>query len=320
LLNKGLADGDDIKATLSAMRRSTSVVKSEAVFGSIKINETGESGNSFIFRVIPDSVEVVKFLLTIRDNNNNVWREYFTLPVFKELPVINEFEIADGRKVTVAKEGMSSETLVLGSGNGDGIANPGESIVVLVKDLEKLWRTELVYSGNYINPYGVNIRKSDNWGSYDHVGGSAKYSIPMISSGCPANEVINFIASYWLPENPNHIIKQGRISVKVAGEDKTPPDLEWVRVPGDNIIQAKIYDGSAIHDVQAKLILKDKPDNFFEIGLKDDGSNGDKTKEDNIFSFEVPERRFGLYRIQISASDSYGNLMTKQSPDIFVIH
>ena len=74
---------------------------------------------------------------------------------------------------------------MLGHGNGDGIANPGESIVILVKDQNKYWRTHLTFSDKYVNPFGLNKRMSDDWTSFDHVGASAKYSVPLISSDCP---------------------------------------------------------------------------------------------------------------------------------------
>jgi poly(3-hydroxybutyrate) depolymerase len=204
--------------------------------------------------------------------------------------------------------------------NGDGVPNPGESIVVLVKDMDKLWRTGLRVSDQYINPKGVNKRISDFWGAYDHVGGSVKYSVPLISSDCPENHVVVFIAEYWLPDYPNHIIKQKKVSIKVKGKDSTPPDMRWVRIPGDNIIQAKLYDGSEIKNVHAKLMLKDDPDKYLEVELLDNGLNGDKTRDDNVFSYTIPEQRFGLYQVEIKASDSFGNKMTKKDSGIFVLH
>ncbi len=69
--------------------------------------------------------------------------EYFEIPLFrKDLPEIKDFEIADGKVVTVVKGGINEETIFLGKGNGDGVANPGESIVILVKDSGKLFRAK----------------------------------------------------------------------------------------------------------------------------------------------------------------------------------
>ena len=106
-----------------------------------------------LFHVNSDTIEIEKFRLTITDKFKNEWVEYFEIPLFKkDLPEIKEFEIADGRVVTVAKEGINEETIFLGKGNGDGVANPGESIVILAKEADKLWRTSLTCYNRYINP------------------------------------------------------------------------------------------------------------------------------------------------------------------------
>lgn len=96
--------------------------------------------------------------------------------------------------------------------------------------------------------------------------------------------------------------------------------MQWLRVTGDNVIQAMVYDGSAIQSVKARLILKAKPDRYLEFDLKDDGSNGDVTGSDNVFSFKVPEQQFGLYSVELTATDSSGNSMVKSAPGISVLH
>jgi hypothetical protein len=321
LLNKGNKNGDGIRAELSATRSNAVIIKGETEFGAIDINTTAGSKTPLVFHVHSDSAEIEKFKLTITDRSKNEWVGFLEIPLFKnDLPEIKEYEIADGRVVTVAKEGINEETTFLGKGNGDGTPNPGESIVILVKEKDKLWRTNLKCYSKYINPGGINTRISDNWGSYDNVGGSAKYSVPLISSDCPDNQVINFIAEYWLPDKPDHIIRKVKIGMKISGSDNTPPDMHWLRVTGDNVIQARISDGSAITRVSASLINKDSPDKFLEYELKDDGNNGDRAGSDNVFSFMVPEQKFGLYNIEITAIDSFGNRMIKKAPGIYVIH
>jgi hypothetical protein len=321
LLNKGNKTGEGIEAVLAATRTSATVVNAYADFGTIEMNKIAGSKSPLVFNVHSDTIEIEKFKLTITDRFRNEWVEYFEIPLFrKDLAEIRDFEIADGRVITATKEGIYEETIFLGKGNGDGIANPGESIVILVKETGKLWRTNITCFSKYINPYGINTRYSDNWGSYDHVGGSAKYSVPLISSDCPDNQIINFIAEYWLPDNPNHIIRKVRLSLKITGSDSTPPDMQWLRITGDNVIQARIFDGSPVQSVKAKLILKTRPDKYLEFELKDDGSNGDREASDNVFSFKIPEQMFGLYNVEVNATDSFGNQMTKSTPGIFVLH
>ena len=107
----------------------------KADLGDIGINKIAESKTPLVFHVNSDTIEIEKFRLTITDKFKNEWVEYFEIPLFKkDLPEIKEFEIADGRVVTVAKEGINEETIFLGKGNGDGVANPGESIVILAKE------------------------------------------------------------------------------------------------------------------------------------------------------------------------------------------
>jgi hypothetical protein len=320
LLNKGLSAGKNINAKLSATRSNANVKQGESEFGNISMNEMQVCKKTFMFRVENDTIEIEKFKLTVRDENKNEWNEFFEIPLKKDVAEIKDFEIADGKIFTVAKGGTDTETILLGNGNGDGIANPGESIVVLVKDNNKYWRTNLFFSDKYVNPFGVNIRMSDDWSSFDHVGASAKYSVPLLSSDSPENHSIEFFAEYWLPEYPLHIIKQGIIKIEVKGRDLTPPKISWVQIPGDNIIQAKIYDGSKIKFVKAKLIAKDDPAKSFDVELKDDGSEGDRTEGDNVFSKKIAEQKFGVYRVVLEAVDSFGNKILEEASGNFILY
>ena len=201
------------------------------------------------------------------------------------------------------------------------MANPRESVVILVKDQNKYWRTQLSSADKYVNPFGVNVRKSNSWESFDNVGGSAKYNVPLISSDCPEDKTIDFSASYWVPVSNNmHVIKQGKISITIKGKDNVPPSLSWVQIPGDNILQAMIIDGSKINQVKATLIEKDDPGKSFDVELRDDGSLGDRVAGDNVFSNKLAFRNFGIYKVVIVAADSFGNKKIVEAPGTFVLH
>jgi hypothetical protein len=242
------------------------------------------------------------------------------MPVKKDMPAIQEFEIADGKIFTVAKGGNDQETVLLGKGNGDGIANPGESIVILVKHAQKYWRTDLYSADPYINPFGIAVRKSDYWGNYDHVGASAKFDIPLIASNCPENHTTEFFAEYWLPDYPMHIIRQGVVKIQVKGSDTTPPLVQWIQLAGENVIRTKIIDGSKIASVKTKLILKSDPTKSFEVELNDLGKEGDGAESDNVFSKNIPTDKFGIYRVLIETTDSHGNKTIEERADDFVLH
>jgi len=242
------------------------------------------------------------------------------IPIKTDQPEIKEYEIADGKSYAVSTSGDDSTTVLLGNGNGDGVANPGESVVILVKDQNTFHRTFLYTSDKHVNPNGINMRISDNWGSYDHVGGSAKYSIPVLASDCPENHTVELFAEYWLPDYPYHIIKQGKIKLLVTGKDETPPKVLWVRVSGDNTLQVRIYDGGKIQSVTATLKEKENPEKSFEVMLNDLGENGDITPNDQVFSIKIPEQLFGLFEVEIKANDSFGNKMSASWPGSFVLY
>jgi S-formylglutathione hydrolase FrmB len=320
VLNKGLATGRNIRASLSATRPGTTVKVGKVPFAEIGINEIRQADKALIFEVEADSMEVVQFKLTLQDDQNNIWEEFFEIPLKKDLPEIRDFEIADGKIITVAKSGIDTETVLLGKGNGDGIANPGESIVILIRDQDKWWRTALTYSDPYINPHGIRMRQSDNWTSFDHVGGSAKYDIPLISSDCPENHLLDFFTEYWLPEYPLHIIRQGIVKVRVKGADTTPPVIGRIEVTGDNLLQVKMYDGTDIGRVKAILIEENDPKKRMEIALTDDGQNGDRQPMDLLFSQKIPNQVFGIFRVVIEAEDAFGNKTVEEAEEHFVLH
>src|SRR5690606_5816835 len=92
-----------------------------------------------------------------------------------------------------------SVTGMVGTGNGDGIANPGETIVILVKNGGKYLRTDAYTTNSYINPGNVNIRIADPWQEYDHIGGTVKYTMPVLDGEIPRGETIPFYVEYWTP-------------------------------------------------------------------------------------------------------------------------
>lgn len=320
LLNKGASRAGKVVAELRSSRESASVFQNKLAFGNINPDEIKRGDKLFSFFVNDVNVEIERFKLIIRDANGNEWIDNIDIPIKADEPLITDFVIADGKEFSVASAGDDTLSIFLGKGNGDGKANPGESIVILVNEKGRYFRTFLHSSDPFINPAGIHIRESDSWGSYDHVGASAKYSVPVLASGCPENHTVKFFVEYWLPDYPYHIIKRGIVNIKVNGKDETPPELQWVKISGDNTIQAKLYDGGKLSSVKAKLRLKNNPEKYFEIELNNDGEFGDHTNADLIFSKKVQEKGFGLYVVTIEAVDVYGNKKVKEWKEILVLH
>ncbi|MEN8229070.1 MAG: alpha/beta hydrolase-fold protein [Bacteroidota bacterium] len=320
LLNKGGMEAKGVTAKLLTTRKSAKVVNNDSEYGTIAINEIIDSHVPFTFFVQSDHIEMERFKLLITDKNNHEWSEYLDIPLRTDQPEIREFEIADGKIFEVAEAGDDTATVYLGAGNGDGVPNPGESIVILMKDRDRYWRTFLYTSDKYVNPSGINIRVSDNWSNYDHVGGSAKYSVPVLSSASPQNHMIEFSTEYWLPDYPYHIIKRGKVKIEVTGQDSTPPQVQWVKGSGDNVIQAKAYDGGKIQSMKARLISREFPEKFIEVELNDKGKEGDREEGDHIFSKKIPDQKFGLYHVEIEAIDSFNNKIASEWPDVIVLY
>lgn len=319
LLNKGNRKANKISTTLRGFRNNLQVTTPAQNLTQLEINAIGGKPLTFSFKV-NDTVEVVKFLLEMRDGSNNQWTEDITFPVRKNLPAFQQVSIADGRSVTVVNGGTGQQKLVLGKGNGDGIANPGESIVVLVNDSNKLYRTDLLVSGNYVNPFGTNVRRSDTWTNFDHVGASAKYDVPLIAGNTPQNHLINMLAEYWVAEYPFHHTRRGLVSIRVSGEDKTPPIIDHVEVGPDNKLSIKVTDGSKISEVRAKLILKKDSSKTVDLSPADTGKNGDQVPNDNVFSISIPEQRFGIYRVIVEAKDEHENAVVEEWNKEVVVH
>ena len=317
LLNKGMAASGKIKLELSTLNKQVIISTAESSCLSTGVNEMQRCQTPFIFQVQADEVEVVKFRVKI-DNGVNNWEQDIVVPITANLSPVPEYVIADGGIYTVAKGGNDLDTVEIGQGNADGIPNPGEFIEILVKDNDMYWRTEVSVHGPYVNPFGIHLRKSDNWGSYDHVGGSAKNSIMVIASDCPENYKMDLALEYWLPNKPLHIIKRGSLSIEIEGSDKTAPQIGWIQIPANNVLQVKLYDGSVIESVHATFIDKDK--NTFDFILNDQGIDGDSVESDNVFCALVPKQKFGFYRLILEATDSFGNKVKQEVSDKFLLH
>lgn len=319
LLNKGMRAAKNVRATLSAFRKNVKIKNGSASFGDIAVNERKAGNTQFSFVSAIDSADVIKFRIDITDGKNK-WAHYFDLPIKKTAKAFPQIEIADGRMLPVVTAGIDIETVLLGKGNGDGIANPGESIIILVKDSGKLWRTDLTFSNTHLNPHGIVTRKSDLWTNMDHVGASAKYDEVLIASDYPTGKQAEFFAAYWTADYPMHIVQEGVVKIDIEGEDKTPPVIAYIQFRGDNTIEAKIYDGGQIKSATVRLNLRDKLDSVFFLPLHDDGKDGDRTANDNIYSARVDEGKFAMYRVIVDAEDANGNRTAKEEKVLFVAH
>ena len=150
------------------------------------------------FRIGDATRMIVKFSAV--SGGNRLPLEILTFPPAEKAA---DFRIADGVSLTVYQGGIRKETLRLGDGNGDGEANGGERVAVLLPDGDAFRAAELFTNDSCVD---LTERVSDVWGKYDSVGASVKYSLPLIRRDCPSGHVVRMMARVQLPDKPNHKI------------------------------------------------------------------------------------------------------------------
>ncbi|EPR69617.1 putative esterase [Cyclobacterium qasimii M12-11B] len=320
VLNKGFGKSGKITAEVSAISEGLDVITGQGQIDGLEALEEKKVNGVFKVKNNRKGYDIAKFQVDFTDGSDGSWQEEFEI-LFKDPVVeITNFVIADGKEFTIVKEAVDSETMVIGAGNGDGIANPGETIVILVEEEGKYIRTHTYTTNKYINPGNVSIRIADPWQEYDHIGGTVKYTMPVLDAEIPEGEEIPFYFEYWTPGpiSGQHIIHKGKVNVQVKGEDKTLPQVEWVQVLNDDRIEARVYDGASVGEVHLTLspnveksTLKhvnweDTPPSF-SIELTDDGQGGDTVKGDGVYSARITGRPSYFYDLSFELNDSIGN-------------
>lgn len=320
VLNKGFAIAENVIAEISAVSEGLDIVSGQGKIKDLKPQEEEKVNGLFKVRNNRMGYDIAKFQVDFTDDSGASWQEEFEILFKDPVDKITNFVIADGKEFTIVKEAVDSVSMVVGVGNGDGIANPGETIVLLIEEGGKYLRTDAYTTNKYINSGNVSIRIADPWQNYDHIGGSVKYTMPVLDSETPEGEEIPFYVEYWTPGSISgqHIIHKGKVNVEVSGKDQTIPQVEWVQVLNDDLIEARVYDGASVTGVmltfspnEEKSTLKhvnwDETPPAFSIELKDDGQGGDAVKDDGVYSARISGKPTYFYDLSFEVRDSLGN-------------
>ncbi len=150
------------------------------------------------FTVSDPTREIVKLFAVVAGE-----RLPLEIPVFPPPEPAPDFRIANGQSVTLYQHAVEQRTLILGS---------GRRFAVLLPDGES-WRAAELFTNDAC--VDLTTRVSDVWSSYDHVGASVKYSLPLVSPDCQVGHLIHFLARVQLPSKPNHRIRYYRIDVPI---------------------------------------------------------------------------------------------------------
>ena len=185
LMNRGGNAGSRLTISISTSARGVSINNPVVQVENMK---TGDIVWTPVDYKITAAVEPVKdgapfrirFNVVIKDEKGKTWNDEIDIPVWYDVPEFTEIGIDDG------------DSEIFGSGNGNNIAEPGETIMIY----QQSNRTRLYYD----DPYVENERlhddlQPDKWGD-----GYALSSLIRISKDCPPGHVIRFLACYEIKE------------------------------------------------------------------------------------------------------------------------
>jgi hypothetical protein len=185
LLNRGGSVGEGLTVTLS-----TTTDNVEIHNPTIKIRDIPSAEDAWMeqdFRVTASNEPPadgspfrVRFYITVTDKGQTVWQDEFDAPVYFDVPEFTEIGIDDG------------DSEIFGNGNGNNIAEPGESIMIYQVN----HRTRLYYDDPFVDSERIHIDlQPDKWGD-----GYAVSSVVHIAENCPIGHKIKFLASYEVKE------------------------------------------------------------------------------------------------------------------------
>jgi len=160
--------------------------------GRLNALDPGESSNLPVTFTVGDRERAVVKLVAV----SGASRMAIEVPLFPPAEPAKDFQIADGRALTVFEQGTAKASERFGEGNGDGHAAPGETFAVLLPEGGALRAAELFTNDACIDNA---MRGSDSWTAYDHSGASAKYSLPSVHVDCEAGHTVHMLARILIP-------------------------------------------------------------------------------------------------------------------------
>jgi hypothetical protein len=194
-----------------AMRSPTSAVQWKSPNPGVRFDPP----TSRLFGLGPGESGVVPVTVTVTDPARPIVRIVaaeganslpFSVPLFPPAERATNFEIADGRMVTVFQGATEASEVTMGAGNGDGHAAPGERFAILLPDAAGApLRAAEVFTNDACLDNSTRI--SDSWSDHDHVGASVKYSLLAIRPECEPGHVVHLLARIVIPNAPRHQVK-----------------------------------------------------------------------------------------------------------------
>ena len=224
LLNRGGKATGNVQVKITTIRDGVVIIDSISNIADLEPGETTwlETG----FRITADysapsnaAPFATRFDLELSDGGTNIWLDEFDVPVFFSVHGFSGIIIDDGIKV-------SDE--IFGEGNADGIADPGETVMLYVFDdvyANQNRRLRLYYDDPYVELQKEKVYEEilpSKW----ILDGTTVSSIIKIADNCPKGHIINCLANYEYKEyNPiNRIVTWGIAPLGVGCKVPDTPD------------------------------------------------------------------------------------------------
>jgi hypothetical protein len=160
------------------------------------------------FTVADETREIVKLFAVL-----GTARLPLEIPLYPPAAPAADYRVIDGRTVRIYQHAVEQQDVALGEGNASGSLQPGETFAILLPDTGSYRAAELFTNDACIDNAA---RVSDVWSAYDHVGASAKYSLPVVRADCPVGHVVRMLARVQLPDKPNHKLRYAVIATPVT--------------------------------------------------------------------------------------------------------
>ncbi len=193
ILNKGGSNTSKLKIRLSTSQDGVTIKDPAILIENIRPGELLWIPEPFEIEASVKPPEdaspwMIRCNLAITDDQNISWSDDFDVPLFFDVPDFTEIKIDDGKAVSV-------DGLVMGRGNGNGIPEAGETI--------------MIYTGNHRtrlyceDPFVISSEEK----LYDEVvpaiwpDGYTLSSIIKLADNCPDGHIIRFQASYETKEH-----------------------------------------------------------------------------------------------------------------------
>jgi len=211
ILNRGAISSQGIVATVSTTTSGVEITNPDIVVGNIEAGTAKWSQTGCVIKAsynAPSNAApfTVRINIVFKDNQNNQWEDEFDVPVFFDLNPFNSISIDDGKIV---------DGLILGEGNGDGIADPGETVVIYTGN----HRTRAYYDDPYLDHSKEKIYTEHHPAIWED--GFTSVSKIYIKPDCPIGHKITLQSNYeTLENNPiKRNVYWGTFNILVGGHE-----------------------------------------------------------------------------------------------------